>query len=185
MKLWSQNEIKILEDNINLSIDELMNILPNRSYSAIYSKIVAINSSSNKPITAKSFFNKKITSLDDVAEYTKHDLIECLECGKWFPFLPVHINRVHQIDSVDYKIRHDLPAQTPLAGVKYREIHRSKFNKLIDDGIIDHHHLADAVEKSKNCGRGKRASYELKQHGERTKNNKIWEKSSRTKIGHK
>lgn len=185
MRSWSPNEIEILERNIHLSIDELMRLLPKRSYSAIYSKIVAINSALNKPINAKSFFNKKIESLDDVAEYTKHDLIECLECGKWFPFLPVHINRVHQIDTVDYKIRHDLPAQTPLAGVKYREIHREKLNKLINEGVIDHHHLADAIEKAKTSGRGKRASYELKQQSERTKKYKIWENSPRTKIRQK
>ena len=41
--------------------------------------------------------------LSDVAEYARHDLIECLECGKWFPFSPVHINRIHQIDTTDYK----------------------------------------------------------------------------------
>lgn len=185
MRLWSLDEIEVLERNIHLSIDELMRLLPKRSYSAIYNKIVAINSALNKPNNAKSFFNKKIESLDDVAEYTKHDLIECLECGKWFPFLPVHINRVHQIDTVDYKIRHDLPAQTPLAGVKYREIHREKLNKLINEGVIDHHHLADAIEKAKTSGRGKRASYELKQQSERTKKYKIWENSPRTKIRQK
>lgn len=185
MKVWSLDEIEILESNIHLSIPELMSLLPNRSYSAIYNKIVAINSATNKPINAKSFFNKKIKSLDDVAEYTKHDLIECLECGKWFSFLPVHINRVHQIDTVDYKIRHDLPAQTPLAGVKFREIHREKLNNLINEGVIDHHHLADAIEKSKTSGRGQRASYELELQSKRTKKYKIWEKSPRNKFGHK
>lgn len=185
MKLWSQNEIKILEDNIYLSVNELMKLLPNRSYSAIYSKIVAINSNKSAPAGAKSFFNKKITSLDDVAEYTRHDLIECLECGKWFPFLPVHINRIHQIDTTDYKIKHDLPAGTPLAGVTFRQIHRNKLNKLIEEGVIDHHHLPDAVEKAQQYWRGQRASYELKQHGERTKINRIWEKSPRTKPRNK
>lgn len=185
MKNWSDEEVKILTLNCHLSIADLMELLPHRSYNAIYSKIRTLDDNNVKPLNAKSFFNKKITSIDDVAEYIRHDLIECLECGKWFPFLPVHINRVHQIDAVDYKIRHDLPAQTPLAGVKYREIHREKLNKLISDGIIDHHHLTNAIEKSKNAGRGKRASYELKRQSEQIKQIKIWERSSRTKRGHK
>lgn len=185
MKNWSNEEVEILTLNCHLPIADLMKLLPRRSYNAIYSKIRALDDNNVKPLYAKSFFNKKITSLDDVDEYIKYDLIECLECGKWFPFLPVHINRVHQIDAVDYKIRHDLPAQTPLAGVKYREMHQVKMNKLIEDGIVTHEHLEDAIEKARKTDRGQRATYELeRQRGIITKN-QIWLKSPRTKVGHK
>lgn len=185
MKNWSNDEVEILTLNCHLSIDDLMELLPHRSYNAIYSKIRALDDNNVKPLYAKSFFNKKITSLADVNEYIKYDLIQCLECGKWFPFLPVHLNRIHQIDSIDYRIKHDLPAQTPLAGVKYREMHRAKMNKLIEDGIVTHEHLEDAIEKARKTDRGQRAAYELeRQRGIITKN-KIWLKSPRTKVGHK
>ena len=185
MKNWSNDEVEILTLNCHLSIDDLMELLPHRSYNAIYSKIRALDDNNVKPLYAKSFFNKKITSLADVNEYIKYDLIQCLECGKWFPFLPVHLNRIHQIDSIDYRIKHDLPAQTPLAGVKYREMHRAKMNKLIEDGIVTHEHLEDAIEKARKTDRGQRATYELeRQRGIITKN-KIWLKSPRTKVGHK
>lgn len=185
MKNWSNEEVEILTLNCHLSIDELMQLLPHRSYNAIYSKIRALDESNAKPLLAKSFFNKKITSMADVEEYIKHDLIQCLECGKWFPFLPVHLNRIHQIDSIDYRIRHDLPAQTPLAGVKYRDMHRIKMNKLISDGTITHEHLEDAIKKASKADRGQRATYELDRQREIIKNNKIWLKSPRTKKGHK
>lgn len=185
MKNWSNDEVEILTLNCHLSIDDLMELLPHRSYNAIYSKIRALDDNNVKPLYAKSFFNKKITSLADVNEYIKYDLIQCLECGKWFPFLPIHLNRIHQIDSIDYRIKHDLPAQTPLAGVKYREMHRAKMNKLIEDGIVTHEHLEDAIEKARKTDRGQRATYELeRQRGIITKN-KIWLKSPRTKVGHK
>lgn len=185
MKNWSDEEVKILTLNCHLSIADLMELLPHRSYNAIYSKIRALDDNSVKPLMAKSFFNKKITSLADVDEYIKYDLIQCLECGKWFPFLPVHLNRIHQINSIDYRIKHDLPAQTPLAGVKYREMHRAKMNKLISDGIVVHEHLKDAIEKSRVAGRGKRATYELDRQREKVTKNQIWLKSPRTKVGHK
>lgn len=185
MKNWSNEEVEILTLNCHLPIADLMKLLPRRSYNAIYSKIRALDDNNVKPLYAKSFFNKKITSLADVNEYIKYDLIECLECGKWFPFLPVHLNRIHQIDSIDYRIKHDLPAQTPLAGVKYREMHRAKMNKLIEDGIVVHEHLKDAIEKSRGAGRGKRATYELDRQRDNITKNQIWLKSPRTKIGHK
>lgn len=185
MKIWSDDEVEILTLNCHLSIDELMQLLPHRSYNAIYSKIRALDNSNAKPLLAKSFFNKKITSMADVEEYIKHDLIQCLECGKWFPFLPVHLNKIHQIDSIDYRIKHDLPAQTPLAGVKYRDMHRIKMNKLISDGTITHERLEDAIKKASRAARRQRVAYELDRQREIIKNNKIWLKSSRTKKGHK
>ncbi|WP_334324315.1 MucR family transcriptional regulator [Gilliamella apicola] len=185
MKNWSNDEVSILILNCHLPIREVMKLLPHRSYNAIYSKIRALDDNNVQPLLAKSFFNKKITSMTDVEEYIKYDLIQCLECGKWFPFLPVHLNRIHQIDSIDYRIRHNLPAQTPLAGVKYRDIHRIKMNKLISDGTITHEHLEDAIKKASKADRGQRATYELDRQREIIKNNKIWLKSPRTKKGHK
>ena len=43
MKNWSNDEVEILTLNCHLSIDDLMELLPHRSYNAIYRKIGVVD----------------------------------------------------------------------------------------------------------------------------------------------
>lgn len=104
---------------------------------------------------------QKINSKSEVEEYLNHEKIECLNCGKRFSFLPVHINRVHQLTASEYRALHNLPAGTPLAGLSYRAKHSEKIRKMILENILTHDHLPTAVNNAIGAERAKRKNYDL------------------------
>jgi hypothetical protein len=112
----------------------------------------------------------KINSKADVEAYLNHDKIKCLECGKLYSFLPVHINRMHQLTAEAYRLKHNLPAGTPLAGLSYRQVQRDKLNRMIKDGVITYDHLPQAVENAMGAKRANRTSYDLEAQARIAKN---------------
>jgi hypothetical protein len=113
----------------------------------------------------------KITSKAEVLAYISGDKIECLECGKKFQTLGTHLLKVHGMNSAEYREKFNLPAETPLAGAKYRQMHREKMNRLIKTGVVTHWHLADAVEKARAAGRRERRDFDLEEQKTRMKRN--------------
>ena len=112
----------------------------------------------------------KINSRDDVEAYLSHEKIECLECGKRYSFLPAHINRMHQLTAEAYRLKHNLPAGTPLAGLSYRQAQRDKLNRMVKDGVITYDHLPQAVESAIGVKRTHRTSYDLETQAQVAKN---------------
>ncbi|EIS4806071.1 MucR family transcriptional regulator [Escherichia coli] len=110
-----------------------------------------------------------ITSKSAAQAYTDNDLLECLECGKKFSFLPNHVRKAHAMTPEEYRTKYNLPASTPLAGRVYREKQREKMARLIDSGIVTHWHLPAAVEKSRAAGRGTRTDFDLSEQAQRAK----------------
>ena len=54
-----------------------------------------------------------------MAEQPRHEAgIQCLECRRWFRSLPWHINRMHDMDAADYRLKHGVPAGVPLVCVE-------------------------------------------------------------------
>ncbi|GKX44557.1 hypothetical protein SOASR015_35910 [Pectobacterium carotovorum subsp. carotovorum] len=125
---------------------------------------------------------KRINNRDELNEYLNHDKIECLECGRRFSFLPVHLKRIHQMTADEYRDRHNLPVSAPLAGLSYRAAHRDKLARMVQSGEFNYSHLNAASKAAKNAGRGVRRDFDLAEQAERAK--PIHEKSSRTKPGH-
>ncbi|HAV0413628.1 TPA: MucR family transcriptional regulator [Salmonella enterica] len=114
---------------------------------------------------------KPIKNKQDVADYLSGDKIQCLECGKIFQMLGTHLLKAHGMTSAEYREKFNLPAETPLAGIAYRQVQRDKMNRLIKEGVVTHWHLADAVEKARTAGRGKRQDFDLSEQKERMKRN--------------
>jgi hypothetical protein len=109
---------------------------------------------------------KEFNSKEEVQEYLNHDKIKCLECGQLFSFLPNHLRRKHNLTADEYREKYNLPTTTPLAGLEYRAKHRAKFQNLVDTGRMTFNHLADAVEKARNAGRGTRRDFDLKEQAD-------------------
>ncbi|HEP0989111.1 TPA: MucR family transcriptional regulator [Serratia marcescens] len=88
------------------------------------------------------------------------DLVECLECGKKFEFLPVHIKRMHGLSADEYRERYNIPAGIPLAGKAYREVQRQKLIAMQKDGVIDYSHLPKAEKSARRAGRGDKRDFD-------------------------
>lgn len=87
----------------------------------------------------------------EVDAYLAHEKIECLECGKRFAFLGVHIKRIHEIDAAEYRRAWGLPAGTPLAGTSYRAMHAEKIRRLQAEGALTYDHLPRATEAARSA----------------------------------
>ncbi|NDJ59396.1 MucR family transcriptional regulator [Enterobacteriaceae bacterium 4M9] len=111
----------------------------------------------------------RIKSRAEAEQYIDHEKIECLECGKRFAFLPIHINRAHGLSADEYRDRHNIPATIPLAGTAYRAAQRAKIERLKADGRLTCEHLADATEAARSAGRGSKRDYDRKHQAEMMK----------------
>lgn len=91
----------------------------------------------------------------EVEKHLSAAAIECLECGRRFEFLPVHLIRVHGLSAEEYRAAWSLPAGTPLAGTVYRAKQREKLRHMQRDGRLTYDHLPRAVEASRGQPRQK------------------------------
>lgn len=46
--------------------------------------------------------------------------LRCLECGRWYRFLPPHLGPAHEMSAAEYRERHQLPARLGLRGSDLR-----------------------------------------------------------------
>ncbi|WP_061799500.1 MucR family transcriptional regulator [Serratia ficaria] len=102
----------------------------------------------------------RINSRAEAEAYVAGDLVECLECGKKFAFLPVHIKRMHGLNAEEYRERYNIPAGIPLAGKAYREMQRQKLVAMQKDGILDYSHLPKAEKAARRAGRGDKRDFD-------------------------
>lgn len=96
---------------------------------------------------------RQFATRGEVDAYLAAERIECLECGRRFAFLPVHLIRGHGLDPDEYRQRHGLPALTPLAGLSYRAAHAEKMRRLQANGSIDYSHLPRATAAAQDAPR--------------------------------
>lgn len=47
--------------------------------------------------------------------------IQCLECGRWYRALPSHLRRKHGLGDEDYRLKHRIPASSPLVCGEWSE----------------------------------------------------------------
>ena len=88
------------------------------------------------------------------------DLIQCLECGRWFPSIGSHLHRIHGMTAREYRERHDLPKSHKLAGRAIREAQSVQTRRMIADGTMNNDPGA-ASEAARNAGRGYRTRADL------------------------
>ncbi|MDS0789117.1 MucR family transcriptional regulator [Proteus vulgaris] len=113
---------------------------------------------------------KRINNRNELDEYLAHDKIECLECGKRFSFLANHITKIHHMSVSNYRDKFNIPATSPLAGVAYRQKHREKLQRIVDEGKIDYSHLIIATELAIGSERTQRRDFDLVEQSERASN---------------
>lgn len=90
-----------------------------------YSRKIARKKVRSGPIETDAF-----TTIDQVATYLSGDEIQCLECGRYFKALPVHIERTHGISAREYKLAHGIPIGLGLVGERtsaLRSAHSAAF----------------------------------------------------------
>ncbi len=102
----------------------------------------------------------RINSRAEAEAYAAGDSVECLECGKKFAFLPVHIKRMHGLTADEYRERYNIPAGIPLAGKAYREMQRLKLIAMQKDGVLDYSHLPRAEKAARRAGRGDKRDFD-------------------------
>ncbi|WP_454878615.1 MucR family transcriptional regulator [Serratia inhibens] len=105
---------------------------------------------------------RRINSRAEAEAYVSGVLVECLECGKRFEFLPVHIKRMHGLTADEYRERYNIPAGIPLAGKAYREMQRLKLVAMQKGGVIDYSHLPNAEKAARRAGRGDKRDFDRK-----------------------
>lgn len=98
---------------------------------------------------------KPCTNLDEVAEYISGDLIQCLECERWYKQLTGKHLRSHGLTPNEYRDKWGLPRGTPLMGQKSRKIRSNIMREMMDCGKMTHWHLPDACERARRVSRGK------------------------------
>lgn len=98
-------------------------------------------------------------ALEEVDQYLYADQIECLECGRFFSFLPRHITRAHQMDAGAYRDKWAIPASRALAGRDYREQHSAKLRRMISDGSLIPAH-EKATEAAKEAGSRRKVTWQ-------------------------
>lgn len=113
---------------------------------------------------------KRINNRSELDEYLAHDKIECLECGKFFSFLPNHIIKIHRMSVSVYRDKFNIPAMAPLAGVLYRQKHREKLQRIVDEGKINYSHLSTATKLAIGSERTQRRDFDLVEQSERASN---------------
>lgn len=171
----AKTEPKIYVVNgVEMSLDRAAKALGYSSGTLIHKKIKKLSIPLGGDIShlkRRTPRTSKITSKNDALIYISGALIKCLECGKTFSLLANHLKKAHGMTVEEYRVKFNIPAGIPLAGKLYRDKHRDKMRRLITDGIVTHWHLADAVEKSRASGRGKRRDFDLAEQAERMKRN--------------
>jgi hypothetical protein len=106
-------------------------------------------------------------SADEVAAYLLGDRIECLECGRFFSFLPRHITRSHQINARAYRDKWAIPASCALAGHYYREQQSAKMSRMIHDGAIVPAY-SQATEAAREAGSRRKVDWQAHNHAAAT-----------------
>lgn len=112
---------------------------------------------------------RPFSTVREIEKYLAKPMIECLECGKWFNTLGIHLNRVHHMTADDYRGKWQLPRLAPLSGTAYREKRSEIIRRQIEDGALTYDHLADASEKARAAERPRKVVADAKAHSERMK----------------
>lgn len=62
-----------------------------------------------------------LQNMADILNYMDGEKLECLECGKWFKGLGVHVVQAHDMTAADYKQKHGIPMKIGLLGMESRQ----------------------------------------------------------------
>lgn len=87
----------------------------------------------------------KFETLDEVREYLSAPRIVCLECGKRFGKLHLHLLKKHNVSCDDYREKYGIPYSFGLVGISTLEKLQSNFAKTIESGAIN---IAETREKA-------------------------------------
>lgn len=94
---------------------------------------------------------------DELAAYVAGQLIQCLECGRWFRALATHLPRAHGMTHAQYRERWGIPARIALAGRGTRALLSDQMRELIASGSLTHDHLPAATASARKTGRRRKA----------------------------
>lgn len=94
--------------------------------------------------------------------------IRCLECGKSFSFLALHLNWIHQMNTLEYRERWGIPRHVPLASVEQSRRCRENLLRLIHRGeIVPSEQLLLMEEGRKKAGAPPATTLQKKYRGKR------------------
>ena len=96
------------------------------------------------------------------------NLVQCLECGKWFRAIGSHLVRTHGMTAREYRAAHDLPATYRLAADDLREAQSALTRQMIDAGVMKADPAA-ASEAARGAGRGHRTAEQRAAQAERAR----------------
>ncbi len=95
------------------------------------------------PLRTTPFIN-----LDEARAHHDHEYIQCLECGKLYAQLSIHLLRVHEMSTSTYREKWQIMKQIPLAGLGCRRKHRDHIRGQIASGEVDPHVLAALMQEA-------------------------------------
>lgn len=125
------------------------------------------------------------TSKEEAWAHHNHEYIQCLECGKIYSSLNVHLQHAHSMSAMEYREKWQIMKQIPLAGFANRRSHSDAINEKIRNGEVDPLALAVAMQEACRLNGRKRPfnpDYIGKMHGNRLKAQKLWEQSPAIKT---
>lgn len=106
----------------------------------------------------------------EIDEYLAGDLIQCLECGKWFRQITgKHLRLVHELTPDEYRARWALPRLTPLAGRATREARSQVIRRQIESGALTYDHLPTATDAAREAGRPRKVPAQAAAQSERVR----------------
>lgn len=74
------------------------------------------------------------TTREEIEAYFNQEKLTCLECGKKFNALPLHLIKTHQMEVRDYKIKYGLPQTRGLNGTITRKLRLDDMAKRKAEG---------------------------------------------------
>lgn len=107
------------------------------------------------------------TSRDEVDEYFRTELLQCLECGACFRGLGTHIRRAHEMTADEYRARWAIPAGYGLVAHSTRVALAQETARRHANGELGAH-LDRATDAARGTSRGSRVTWELAEQSART-----------------
>lgn len=112
----------------------------------------------------------------ELDDYFSDSRIQCLECGKRFANLTLHLAS-HHMTAADYREKWAIPAGRGLVGSATRDKLQSSTSRRWVNGDLTGEHLADAAKHIDYGNRANRVTASDRHHRERLEKAKPWTKN--------
>lgn len=97
----------------------------------------------SKPLRSMPF-----TSKEEAWDHHNHEYVQCLECGKIFSSLNIHLQTAHALSAQQYREKWQIMKQIPLAGFAKRGKHSASIKAKIARDDVDSMVLVAAMQEA-------------------------------------